>query len=106
MSDTPRPTLHRVIVKPTEINREIETKSGIKLYRPDQTVDMERAGNYEGYVVAVGPTAFADKDGNKIDEVKVGDRVIWPRYAGVFHPPGETAEYCILNDEDILAVFT
>ena len=94
-----RPVLNRVIARPKHLSNK---RGGI--YIPDTVLDMERAGNYEGEVLAVGPTAFMAEDKEMLDNVKVGDKVIWPRYAGFLHPPGEEPEYAIIQDSDILAV--
>ena len=86
-----RPLGDRVIVQPlTEAEK---TKSGIIL--PD-TVDKEKKA--EGTVLAIGL-------GEKITKLnlKVGDRVIFGKYAGE-EVKVEEVEYKILTDEDVLAV--
>lgn len=92
-SGTPRlrPLGDRVIVEPlTEAEK---TKSGIIL--PD-TVDKEKKA--EGKILAVG-------GGEKIAKLnlKVGDRVIFGKYAGE-EVKVEDVEYKILTEEDVLAV--
>lgn len=86
---------HRVLVKPKQI--EEKTAGGIII--PDQTRDKEQAGIDEGEVIAIGPTAFKDLGG--FDWVKVGDWVVWPRYAGKPYED-EGILYHAINDEDIL----
>jgi len=90
-----KPLRDRVIVKPSE--SEDKTKSGIVL--PDTAKEEPQ----EGEVVAVGPGAI-DREGKKIPmEVKVGDKVIIPKY-GASKVKLEGDEYLILREEDILAV--
>ena len=95
-----RPVLNRVIARPKYLSN--KSKGGI--YIPEQVLDREKAGNYEGEVIAIGPTAFMAEDKEMLDNVKVGDKIIWPRYAGFLHPPGEEPEFAIISDVDILAV--
>jgi len=86
-----RPLGNRVVVKP--LTEEEKTKTGIIL--PD-TVDKEKKA--EGRVIAIG-------NGEKILKfsLKVGDRVIFGKYAGEEVKIDEV-EYKILTEEDVLAV--
>ena len=88
------PLGERLIVKPTE--EEQTTASGIIL--PDTAKEKPQ----EGEVVAVGPGRLTD-DGNRLAmELKVGDRVIYSKYAGTEYKDG-TEEYLILRESDVLA---
>ena len=89
-----QPLGDRVVVKATE--QESQTKSG--LYVPDTAKEKPQ----EGSVLAVGPGRVTD-DGNRIDmDVKVGDSVVYSKYAGTeFTEDGE--ELLILAERDILA---
>ena len=90
-----KPLRDRLIVKPDE--SEDKTKSGIVL--PDSAKEEPQ----EGKVVAVG-TGALDRDGKKIPmEVKVGDKVIIPKY-GASKVKVEGDEYLILREEDVLAI--
>jgi len=84
----------RVLVKP--IPREEVTKGGIIL--PDTAKEKPQ----EGEVLAVGPGRLGD-DGKRLPmDVKVGDKVIYAKYAGTeIKIDGE--EYIILRESDILA---
>lgn len=86
-----KPLGNRVVVEP--LTEEETTKSGIVL--PD-TVDKEKKA--EGKILAIG-------DGEKITKLglKVGDKVIFGKYAGE-EVKVEKVEYKILSDEDVLAV--
>ena len=90
-----RPLGDRVVVQPTA--REEMTKSGIVL--PDTAKEKPQ----EGSVIAVGPGAF-DNDGKRIAiDVKVGDKVLYAKYAGTeFKIEGD--ELLIVSQKDILAI--
>jgi chaperonin GroES len=90
-----RPLGDRVVIKPTE--REEMTKSGIVL--PDTAKEKPQ----EGSVLAVGPGAF-DNDGKRIQiDVKVGDKVLYAKYAGTeFKIDGD--DLLIVSQKDILAI--
>ncbi|MFH1141528.1 MAG: co-chaperone GroES [Chloroflexota bacterium] len=84
----------RVVIKPME--KEEVTKSGLVL--PDTAKEKPQ----EGEVMAVGPGRVDDK-GNRITvEVKMGDKVIYSKYAGTEFKDGDQ-EYLIVRETDILA---
>ena len=88
------PLADRVVVKP--LTREEVTKGGIVL--PDTAKEKPQ----EGEVVAVGAGRMGD-DGKRIPmEVKVGDTVIYAKYAGT-EWKYEDEEYLILRESDIQA---
>ena len=88
------PLADRVVVKP--ITREEVTKGGIVL--PDTAKEKPQ----EGEVVAVGAGRMSD-DGKRIPlEVKVGDTVIYAKYAGT-EWKYDDEEYLILRESDIQA---
>lgn len=86
-----KPLGDRIVVKP--VTQEEVTKSGIVL--PD-TVEKEK--KEQGEVISIG-------DGEKIKKLnlKVGDKVIFGKYAGD-EVEIEDVEYKVLKDEDVLAV--
>ncbi|MBX6352583.1 MAG: co-chaperone GroES [Thermoflavifilum sp.] len=89
-----KPLADRVVVRPLE--REEKTASGIFL--PDTAKEKPQ----EGEVVAVGPGRV--EDGKRIElEVKVGDRVVYSKYAGTEVKVGDE-ELLILRESDILAI--
>ncbi len=90
-----RPLGDRVVVKP--IQREEVTKSGIVL--PDTAKEKPQRGQ----VIAVGPGRMTD-DGKRLPmEVKVGDEVLFAKYAGT-ELKIDDEEYLILSEKDILAI--
>jgi chaperonin GroES len=90
-----RPLGDRVVVKPVE--REERTKSGIVL--PDTAKEKPQ----EGMVEAVGTGRLLD-NGTKVPmELKVGDKVLYAKYAGNEFKV-EEQEYLIISEKDVLAV--
>jgi len=90
-----RPLSDRVVVKP--LNPEEQKKGGIII--PDTAKEKPQ----EGEVVAVGPGRVTDS-GNLIKmEVKVGDRVLFGKYAGT-EVTIDDEEYLIMRESDILAI--
>jgi len=91
-----RPLADRVVVKP--LDREEVTKSGIVL--PDTAKEKPQ----EGTIEAVGNGRYNDQTGARIAlDVKVGDRVMYAKYAGSEVKIDEV-DYLILSEKDILAV--
>jgi len=90
-----RPLGDRVVVKPVE--REERTKSGIVL--PDTAKEKPQ----EGMVEAVGTGRILD-NGTKIPmELKVGDKILYAKYAGNEFKVDEI-EYLIISEKDVLAI--
>lgn len=89
-----KPLADRVIIK--AIPFEEKTKSGIIM--PDTAKEKPQ----EGEIVAVGPGKV--EKGERIPmEVKVGDRVIYSKYAGT-EVKLDGQEYLILRESDIQAI--
>jgi chaperonin GroES len=90
-----KPLGDRIVVKVLEA--EEKTASGIVL--PDKAKEKPQ----EGEVVAVGTGKVLD-NGTRLEmEVKVGDRIIFSRYAGSeVKVQGE--DYLILRQDDVLAL--
>ena len=89
-----KPLADRVVIKPSE--REEVTKGGIIL--PDTIKEKPQ----EGEIIAVGPGRLSE-DGTPIKmDVKVGDKVLYARYAGT-EVKVDDVEYVILRETDILA---
>ena len=89
-----KPLGERVVIK--KLEAEEKTKSGIVL------TGTAKERPQEAEVVAVGPGVIVD--GKRIEmEVKVGDKVLYSKYAGNDVKVGGE-EYTILKQEDILAI--
>jgi chaperonin GroES len=90
-----KPLGDRVVLEAVE--KEEKTASGIVL--PETAKEKPQ----EGRIVAVG-SGRLDENGNRVPlEVKVGDRVIFSKYAGT-EVKYDEKEYLILRESDILAV--
>ena len=90
-----RPLGDRVVVRP--LARDEVTKSGIVL--PDTAKEKPQ----EGLVEAVGTGRILD-NGTKIPmELKVGDKILYAKYAGNEFKVDEQ-EYLIISEKDVLAV--
>jgi len=90
-----RPLGDRVVIKPTP--REEMTKSGIVL--PDTAKEKPQ----EGEVLAVGPGRKLDNGTIEAMDLKVGDKVLYAKYAGTEFKV-DSEELLIVKQTDILAV--
>jgi len=90
-----RPLADRVVIK--RIEEEEVRKGGIII--PDTAKEKPQKGE----VVAVGPGRL-DEKGNRIPmEVKVGDKVLFSKYAGTEVKIGDE-EYLVMREDDILCI--
>lgn len=85
-----KPLADRVLIEP----KEAETKTAGGIYIPDTAKEKPQ----QGTVIAAGP-------GKKDEpmEVKVGDQVIYGKYAGT-EVTVEDKKYLIVKQSDILAI--
>jgi len=90
-----KPLGDRIIAK--ALSAESVTPGGIVL--PDTAKEKP----LEGEVIAVGPGAQLDSGKLKPMDVKVGDKIIYGKYAGTEVKVG-AEEYIILRQEDVLAI--
>lgn len=84
----------RVVIKPME--QESKTKTGIVL--PDTAKEKPQVGE----VVAAGPGRTTEEGKRVAMETKVGDKVLYAKYAGTEYKDGDQ-EYLIVRESDILA---
>src|SRR5437879_12873124 len=90
-----RPLADSVVVKP--VKEEEKSKSGSVL------TDTAKEKPQEGIVEAVGTGRILD-NGTKVPmELKVGDKVLYAKYAGNEFKVDEI-EYLIVSEKDVLAV--
>ena len=90
------PLGERVVVKPLEQD-EVTTSAGIIL--PETAKEKPQ----EGQVVAVGPGRSTEDGKSRVPmEIKVGDRVIYSKFAGTEYKDGDQ-DLLILRESDILA---
>lgn len=85
-----RPLADRVLIEP----KEAETKTAAGIYIPDTAKEKPQ----QGRIIAAGP-------GKKDEpmEVKVGDDVLYGKYAGT-EVTYEDKKYLIVKQSDILAI--
>jgi len=89
-----KPLGNRVVIEPTESEEQMST-GGILI--PDTAKEKPQ----EGKVVAAGPGRLTD-EGNRVPmDLKVGDTVVYSKYAGTEYKEGEI-EYLVLREDDIL----
>ncbi len=95
MTEKLEPLGDRVIIKPLET--EEVSKGGIIL--PDTAKEKPQ----EGEIIAIGPGKIKD-DGARIPmEVKVGDKVMFAKYAGTEIKLGDE-KLMIMSQSDIMAI--
>jgi len=90
-----KPMEDRVILKSMEA--EAKTAGGIII--PDNAKEKPQKGE----IVAVGPGKMNDKGTRNEMTVKVGDKVLYGKYAGT-EVTIDGKEYLIVRESDILAV--
>lgn len=90
-----KPLGDRLVVK--ALSGEMTTKSGIVL--PDTAKEKPQ----EGEVLAVGPGKVLDNGKRVTPEVKVGQRVLFAKYAGT-EVKMEGEEYLILRESDVMGI--
>ena len=93
----PEPSGWRLLVLP--FTPKEKTKGGI-LFSQEQ-LDKARIATTCGYVIKMGDLAYADKEKFGKPWCKVGDWVMFARYAGS-RLPIEGGEVRILNDDEVL----
>lgn len=105
-----KPCGHRLVVKPykqAEVDEVMKraTESGfLKDFKIiNSNVRREDASVDKGIVISIGPTAW--QDFKSPPWCKPGDEILFAKFAGKFvDDPDDGNTYCILNDEDVVAV--
>jgi chaperonin GroES len=95
MTEKVEPLSNRVIVRPIET--EEVSKGGIIL--PDTAKEKPQ----EGEIIAVGPGRVTDEGVRIPMEVKVGDRIIFAKYAGTEVKLNDE-KLMIMSESDIMAI--
>jgi chaperonin GroES len=90
-----RPLHDRVVVK--RLEAEVKTASGIII--PDNAQEKPS----QGEIIAVGNGRLLDSGDRQSPDVKVGDRVLFGKYAGS-EVKLNGVEHVILHEDDILGV--
>ena len=93
-----KPLGDRVVIEPLE--KDVETFAGGQLVLPDTAKEKPQ----QGQVLAVGPGRL-DEDGKRLPmDVKVGDKVVYAKYAGTAFKAEGGKEILFLKESDILAI--
>jgi chaperonin GroES len=93
-----KPLADRVVIEP--LDEEEVTFAGGQLVLPDTAKEKPQ----QGKILAVGPGRL-DEDGKRMPmDVKVGDTVVYAKYAGTSFKTKEGKEILFLKESDILAV--
>lgn len=90
-----KPLGDRVVIKALEAEQ--KTKSGIVL--PDTVKEKPQ----EGEIIAVGAGKVMENGQRVALEVKVGDKVLFSKYAGTEVKVNDK-DYLVLSERDILAI--
>ena len=91
-----KPLGDRLVVEPIE--QEDTTSGGILL--PETAKEKPQ----EGRVIAAGPGKLDDSGKRVKMEVKVGDRILYAKYAGTEIKLEESKKVLILKESDVLAL--
>lgn len=91
-----KPLGDRVVIEPSEDETD---KSSGGIYIPDTAKEKPQKGT----VVAAGPGRTTDEGKTIALSVKIGDTVVYSKYAGTEYKDDGT-EYLIVRESDILAV--
>ena len=89
-----KPLGNRVVIEPTESDEQVSSGG---IYIPDTAKEKPQ----EGKIVATGPGKLNDDGSRTPLEVKVGDIVVYSKYAGTEYKEGDI-EYLIVREDDIL----
>jgi co-chaperonin GroES (HSP10) len=106
---TVKAVLHRLVVKPVELEEYDETDAKLKELGLIKGITEETKyhGNQidKGVVIDVGPTAFLDyvKKHDLAVPVKTGSLVTYARHSGKHIKDGDI-EVVVINDDDVLAI--
>lgn len=98
----------RIYVRPEEIKVITDAVTGERksLYLPDSVRAEDRYQSCTGVVIALGPQAFMDKDGNpRGSKYKVGDWLLFPR-TDIIRVDFCTIPIGIMTDDRAIAVVT
>lgn len=95
-----RPVEFKVVVYPKPVQE--VTAGGIHL--PPVKVDTDKYATQEATIVAIADKAFSEADIWGSNPPKVGDVVLFAKYAGLLRKGKDDKDYRVLNDKDVCAV--
>jgi len=88
----------RILVRPKEV---LEKSAGGIILSTEKTKEREQMSNTTGIVIAMGGQCFADEP---LPWCKVGDKVIFAKYAGLIYKGKDGIQYRMINDKDITGI--
>ncbi len=96
------PIEYKVLIK----SAEVEKKSTGGIYLPDEHISRLEGAVMEGVIVALSPAAFGfhEDDVREASSAKVGDKVLFSKYAGQLQDGKDDEKYRLVNDRDIMAI--
>jgi co-chaperonin GroES (HSP10) len=96
-----RPSEFKVLIKPLEVEEKIGS-----IILPDQNKEREQFAQIQGHIIDVSPGAFTylDQSEWRGQKPKIGDLVIYAKYAGANATGTDGVKYTLINDKDIAAV--
>lgn len=96
-----KPRGYNILVEPKEIEK--VTRFGLHL--PDEVIEKNEFARQEGVIIAVSPMAFMFDDWPKGEPVpKIGDRVMFSKYAADQVKGRDGKTYWILADKSVMAL--
>jgi co-chaperonin GroES (HSP10) len=93
----------RILVKPDEFMESYQGAIAI----PDTVKSRSQYAQTAGYVVAVGSTAYKQREfGDGVAWCKVGDRIGFARYGGIVYRGVDGVQYRVISDDDVLTILS
>jgi co-chaperonin GroES (HSP10) len=98
------PTEFKVVILPTEVGEKIGS-----VFIPKTSQERDQYAVQDGKIIAVSPLAFTYASDDEWKRVgasppKVGDSVVFAKFAGLIRKGEDGKEYRIVNDKDVVAV--
>lgn len=104
------PCGHRLVVKPhtqEQVDEVLKRARAAGLTIVNSNQEREDASVDRGVVLSIGPTAWKTESLGNSPWCKVGDEVLFAKFAGkIVEDPTTKEKVFILNDEDVVAVLT
>jgi co-chaperonin GroES (HSP10) len=99
-------------MKPLEFNclvlpRVVQRQRASGIFVPETSAQREDEGGDEGLLVSISPLAFNEDDFPNPDAIpKVGERVMFARYAGKSFVGADGRVYRVMKDKEIVGIRT
>jgi len=93
-----KPVEYKILVLPDTVDE--KTESGL-IYKAVTATEKEIMAQTEGILVATSDMAF---DGWNCELPKIGDRVLFDKYSGLFIKGADEKDYRVINDKDLVAI--